>query len=527
MPPTSRTPFLWAAIVAIGGFLFGFDAVVISGVIGFITPEFALTDVQIGTVVAAPSFAGIAAALVVSTVADLFGRKRVLLLLGALYAISAIWSALAGSFEELVIARAIGGFAFGSLGLAPIYISEIAPAGKRGQLVSFNQFNIVIGFAIAYFANYAILQLSQSDADWIASLGIDQHPWRFMLGLEALPALIWLFALLIVPESPRWLALNGREEGARKVLRRVVNSREAVESLLRDVLASAGVAAKPLKERISALTHDRMRFVLIVGVVLATAQQITGINAVYFYAPTIFEQSGVGRDAAFAQAAIIGVTNVVVTIIAMLLIDRLGRRPLLLIGMVGVTLSMAMISYGFSEARYEVTETDVAALTDETGTDMAGLANLTGESFDSDRSFKQAASQSLGFATYRAHESAILASATTINATLILFGILGFVASFAFSLGPVMWVMLPEIFPNSVRGIAMGATGFVNAIVSWGVQQLFPVMLGGLGSAAVFGIYAAFGLLFLALFWWVLPETKGKSLEQLEDELTNCNRESK
>lgn len=502
---------------------------VISGVIGFITPEFGLSDIQIGAVVSAPSFAGIAAALMVSTLADLFGRKRILLVLGALYAVSAIWSALATSFESLVIARAIGGFAFGSLGLAPIYISEIAPAKRRGQLVSFNQFNIVIGFAIAYFANYFILQISQSDLAWVKDLGIDEQPWRFMLGVEAIPAILWLLALTAVPESPRWLALNGQGRRARQIFGRVAPL-ESVETLMREVLETAGVAAKPIGQRIAALTKPRLRFVLLVGAVLATAQQITGINAVYFYAPSIFEQSGVGRDAAFAQAAMIGITNVIVTIIAMILIDRLGRRPLLLIGMVGVTLSMATISYGFQQASYELDREEIDLIVAEGGQDagaLAGLTVLAGENFSSDLAFKQAASDAIGETVFRKHESLILQNATTLNATLILIGILGFVASFAFSLGPVMWVMLPEIYPNAVRGVAMGAIGFVNSVVSWGVQQLFPVMLNGLGSVMVFGIYATFGLIFLLFFWWLLPETKGKSLEQLEDELVGIDKENK
>lgn len=525
---TGKTPYFWTTIVAVGGFLFGFDAVVISGVIGFITPEFGLSDLQIGAVVSAPSFAGIAAALMVSTLADMFGRKRILLLLGGLYAISAIWSALATSFESLVIARAIGGFAFGSLGLAPIYISEIAPAKRRGQLVSFNQFNIVIGFAIAYFANYFILQISQSDLGWVKELGIDQHPWRFMLGVEAIPAILWLLALTAVPESPRWLALNGQDGRAREIFARVA-PRETIETLMREVLETASVAAKPIGQRIAALTKPRLRFVLLVGAILATAQQITGINAVYFYAPSIFEQSGVGRDAAFAQAAMIGVTNVIVTILAMILIDRLGRRPLLLIGMVGVTLSMAAISYGFSQASYQLDREEISAIIGQGGEDTEALTRLEGlelQEFDSDLAFKHAASSAVGAAIYRKHEPLILQNATRLNATLILVGILGFVASFAFSLGPVMWVMLPEIYPNAVRGVAMGAIGFVNAVVSWGVQQLFPVMLNGLGSVMVFGIYATFGLIFLAFFWWLLPETKGKSLEQLEEELVGLDTKS-
>lgn len=517
-----RTAYFWAAIVAIGGFLFGFDAVVISGVVGFVTPEFNLSDFQIGMVVAAPSFAGIAAAVSVGTVADAMGRKRVLLFLSLLYTVSAAWSALATSFETLVIARAIGGFAFGSLGLAPIYISEIAPPEKRGQLVSFNQFNIVLGFAVAYFANYYILQLSQSGLPWVQAIGLDVYAWRYMLAVGALPAFFWIFALLFVPESPRWLALHGQEAKARAIFEKLV-PKEQVSALLDEIRSSAGISAAPLAIRLKELLTPRLRFVLGVGLAIATAQQITGINAVYFYAPTIFEQSGVGRDTAFAQAAFIGVTNVVVTIIAMLLIDRIGRRPLLLIGILGVTLSMATISYGFHKARYTIDANSVAALTltSATTADLAGIATIQDKVFANDLAFKMAARQVIGEAAFRKHESKIMQQASKLDPLLILFGILGFVASFAFSLGPVMWVMLPEIYPNAVRGVAMAAVGFVNAIVSWGVQQFFPTMLNTLGSTWVFGIYGAFGLLFLIIFMFILPETKGRTLEELEDELVN------
>ena len=217
----------WALIVAIGGFLFGFDATMISGVIGFVTREFGLSDWQIGLVVAAPTLLGIPAALTVSTLADRFGRKRILIFLAVLYGISAVWSALAQDVWALVLARAIGGYAFGSLGLAPIYISEIAPSESRGRLVSFNQFNIVLGFSVAYFASYAVLQISQSHAPWVTALALDTHPWRHMLALEAIPAIVWFGLLFRVPESPRWLALQGRTQESLAVFSRYLQPHEA------------------------------------------------------------------------------------------------------------------------------------------------------------------------------------------------------------------------------------------------------------------------------------------------------------
>ena len=220
-----------AVLVALGGFLFGFDASVISGVVTYIVPEFSLNELEVGLVVAAPTLAAMAAGLMAGPIADFIGRKKVLLILAALYTISALGSAFAPNYPTLVVARGIGGFAFASLVIAPMYIAEIAPHERRGFLVSFNQFNIMIGFSAAYFANYFVLRLSQSGAGWTEMLGMDRYAWRWMLGLEILPAMIWLAGLLFIPETPRWLALNGGIERARKVLAGI-RPRERVETTL-------------------------------------------------------------------------------------------------------------------------------------------------------------------------------------------------------------------------------------------------------------------------------------------------------
>lgn len=516
MGQVTAATYRWAAIVAVGGFLFGFDATVISGVIGYVTPQFGLSDWEIGLVVAAPTLMGIPAALTVSTLADMLGRRKILLLLAVLYTVSAVWSAFATGFWSLVIARAVGGYAFGSLGLAPIYISEIASADRRGRIVSFNQFNIVIGFAAAYFTNYFIQQASQSNAGWVQAIGLDTYQWRYMLGVAAIPSLLWVFGLLRVPESPRWLALHGRADEARAVFAKLMPA-DRIEATISEVEADSARASGPLGARVRELLKPNLRFVLLVGFILAVAQQITGINAVYFYAPTIFEQSGVGTDAAFAQAVLIGLVNIVFTLVAMALIDRLGRKPLLIAGTIGVTLSMATISYGFSRATYELPRSEVAALQAATG--APGLARIAGVSFDDDVSFKRAVRASMSEASFRSHEARIMQVSSRLDPVLILAGILGFVASFAMSLGPVMWVMLPEIYPNAVRGFAMAAVGFFNTLTSFAIQFLFPWQLNNLGAAMTFGIYSAFGVLFLILFAWLIPETRGRSLEELEEQL--------
>lgn len=512
-PYNSKNTVYIAALVALGGFLFGFDASVISGVVPFIIPEFSLNELQVGLVVGAPTLAGIIAGLSAGPTADYIGRRKVLMILAALYTVSALGSAFAPNYQTLVAARAIGGFAFASLGIAPMYIAEIAPHERRGFLVSFNQFNIMIGFLIAYFANFFVLQISQSGAGWVSALGIAQHSWRWMLGLEVLPAGLWLLALLFIPETPRWLALNGRVDAAREVLK-MIRPCERVETTLKEILESGSDAGKSLLARVSEVLSPKLRLPILIGITVGVFQQVTGINAVYFYAPTIFEQSGVGTNAAFAQATLIGITNVVFTIVAMLLIDRLGRKPLLLIGLLGIIVSMSVAGYGFRQATYQLGAVSIEQLDERI--DRQALESLAGIRYDNDLEFKRAAEDVLGVQAARNHQAQLVQAAIEVNPTIVLIGILGFVASFAMSLGPVMWVLFSEIFPNRVRGVALGITSVFNSVSSFVVQFLFPWQLANLGNALTFFIFAGLGLLGLLLVNWLLPETKGKSLEELE-----------
>ncbi len=511
---TNRAVY-YAAMVSLGGFIFGFDASVISGVVSFIIPEFGLDDLDVGLVVGAPTLAGIISGILAGPISDIVGRKKILIALGALYTASAILSALAPNYETLVFARFLGGFAFASLGIAPMYIAEIAPSEKRGFMVSFNQFNIVIGISIAYFANYFLLLASQSDAAWVKALGIDRYTWRWMLGLEAIPAALWLLFLFIVPESPRWLGIRGRIDEARAVLAKV-RPAERIEATLDEIRHSANEARISFVERVRTLFAPWMRLPIAIGIVIGIAQQVTGVNAIFFYAPRIFEQSGVGSNAAFAQAVVVGITNVVFTIVAMLLIDRLGRRPLLLAGLVGVILSTGLAGYGFSQATYSIDAPVVASLPD--AIDRDALEPLVGQNFDDDRAFKAALADALGNDLVRQYEADLIEAGIHVNPVIILVGILGFVASFAVSLGPVMWVLFSEIFPNRIRGLAMAFVGVFNSTSSFFVQFLFPWEVSNLGSAMTFFIYSGLGVVGLVILARLLPETKGKSLEQLEED---------
>lgn len=468
MTKQTRYTIRVALIVALGGFLMGFDASVISGVVGFIGPEFGLTKIQIGWAVASLTLTSTLAMMVSGPISDRFGRRPVLMVAALLFTVSAIASALAPDYLTLVIARMLGGLGVGAaLIIAPMYIAEIAPADVRGRMVSFNQLNIVVGISVAYFSNFLILSLGQSDLAWVQSLHLGDWSWRWMLGVEALPAIIYFFALFSVPESPRWLAMRERASEALEILTRVSGKARA-EADLDEVKEALQAEAAQEKGNIRELFMPAMRLVLTIGIAVAILQQITGINSVFFYAPMIFEQSGIGTDAAFMQAVLVGIVNVVATIVAISLIDRLGRRPLMISGLVIIAGSMLLLAYGFGTA----------------GVGADGeLMNM--------------------------------------NPALILFGILSFVAGFGISLGPVMWVLFSELFPNRIRGIAISFCGLINSSVSFLVQLVFPWELENFGPATTFLIYGSFAIIGLIFVLRVLPETKGRSLEELQRQLVS------
>ncbi len=510
-------------IVALGGFLMGFDASVISGVVKFIEPHFDLSKIQLGWAVGCLTFSATIAMLMSGPLSDYFGRRRILMYAAVLYAVSAILSALAPSFIMLVIARMIGGFGVGaSLIIAPMYIAEISPPAMRGKMVSFNQLNIVIGISTAFFSNYLILRLGDSGSTWTKNLGLDVYNWRWMLGLETLPALLYFLFLFVVPESPRWLIMKGLEEKARQVFLRA-NGEEKTMEVIRDVKQSLTEDKSKEKVKLGELFHPALKLVLIIGFFIAITQQITGINAVFFYAPLIFEQTGIGTDASFSQAILVGLTNLLFTIIAMGLIDRIGRKPLLILGVSGIVLSMFLLASTFNSATYSLDKEGMAFLAGkEVNTEK--LIPLENTVFESDIEFKEALITQLGGEDAREHESVIISQAIHMNSLLVLLGIIAFVASFAVSLGPVMWVLFSELFPNKVRGLAISFAGFINSAVSFTVQLVFPWELANLGNAVTFLIYGIFAVLGLIFIIIIIPETKGKSLEELEKSLVRTHK---
>jgi sugar porter (SP) family MFS transporter len=447
-----------ALAVAMGGFLLGFDATVISGVVPFIQQYFALNGVagslRLGWAVSCLGWGAMAGNLAAGFLSDRFGRRAVLRLTAVLFMGSALLAATATSFSVFVMARICGGLGVGAAILtAPVYIAEIAPANRRGGLVSLNQLMIVIGISVSFFSNY-----------FLVGLGADS--WRWMLGVQVVPATLFLLLLATVPESPRWLLGKGRSSQALSVLTSL-HGAGAAQQELAEIQQSLRAAASTA--RIRSVFGARLRFVLLFAVGIAFFQQITGINAIFYYLPTIFAQAGGGLATAFGQSVLVGLVNVGMTLVAIRLIDRLGRRPLLLTGVSGMALALLTISWAFHSA------------------------------------------------------PAAPGAVPLVNAHLVLFAIITFVACFAISLGPVMWVMLAEIFPNEERAAAISVVGFWNSLVSASVTLIFPWELARFGSAGTFlgyGLMALVGLLFLAIY---APETKGRTLEELERTLLRAS----
>jgi len=404
-----------AATVALGGFLVGFDATVISGAVPFIREYFGLHgsagSLKLGWAVSCLGWGAMAGNLAAGPLSDRFGRRSVLLLTAVLFFASSLAAAFSTRFAVFVAARICGGLGVGAAILtAPVYIAEMAPARSRGSLVSLNQLMIVIGISISFFSNYFLLSLLS----------------------------------------------KGRAAGARVAIAAVHDPDVALREL---EIIEANLVKKSRRFGIRELLTGRLKRVMIFGLGIAFIQQATGINAIFYYLPTIFASSGGELSTSFAQSVLVGLVNVGMTFVAIWLIDRLGRKPLLGIGLIGMTLSLLTICWAFHSA-------------------------------------------------HASHE------------TVVLIAIIAYVASFAISLGPVMWVLLSEIFPNEERAAAISVVGFWNSLVSASVTLLFPMELATWGPAGTFlayGLVAAAGLLFILM---LAPETKGKTLEELEGILT-------
>jgi len=499
----SYTVFI-SFIVALGGFLLGFDSAVISGAVGGISLYFDMTDWELGFSVGCVIFGAMAGNILAGPLSDTYGRKRILIITAVLFTISASWSALATSYATFIIARIIGGIGIGgAILIAPIYIAEVAPAKLRGSLVSLNQLNIVLGISVAYFSNYFLKD-------------IEGESWRWMLGVEAIPAFIYFIALFTVPRSPRWLIQKlNLVEIAEKILIKI-GGKEYALSTIEEI--QRGMAKKEEKGSISQMFSSRIRTIIIIAFGIAFFQQITGINAIFYYAPTIFEQAGGSTDSSFLQAIVVGLTNLFFTLVAIRLIDRLGRKPLLIIGTAAMTIALTMATLSFNNATYNVNKGTLEKV--QNTEIMNAMMALEGMTFDSQQKLFNSLQPLLTVDQLHEFKRTEVKNFISINATLVLIAILIYVAAFAISLGPVMWTLLSEIFPGNIKGIAISVVGFFNSLVSYTVTQFFPWELTNLGPTITFGIYASMALLSLFFVMKYVIETKGKSLEEIEELLT-------
>jgi SP family arabinose:H+ symporter-like MFS transporter len=428
-------------VAALGGFLFGYDTAVIAGAVGSLRDHFGLSAAQEGWVGASAIYGCLPGALFAGFLADRFGRKRLLLLCAVCYAVSGVWSAFPGGFPGFLAARFLGGVAIGiSSMVCPTYIAEISPERKRGFLGTLFQLGIVVGIFLVFFVNDRIQ--ASGDVAWNTVWG-----WRWMLASESLPALVFLVLLGAVPESPRWLTLKGRAEAARRVLDRLLTPREAAEEWT--AISSSPVA---VEGRFRDLFAPAWRRPLLIAVALATLSQFSGINAIMYYAPEVFRAAGASRDAAFSSSVWVGVVNLLFTLVALVLIDRAGRRPLLILGAGVQTVALAAVGWSFLELKQ-------------------GRATLA--------------------------------------------AVLVYIAAFAVAMGPIPWVLISEIFPGAIRGraVAVGVGTIWAACLI--VAQTFPVLKEAVGPAATFWIYAGCSLLSLVFVVAIVPETKGRSLEAI------------
>lgn len=439
-----RFTMLIAAVAALGGLLFGFDTAVIAGTISPLKTYFALSDAAIGLLVAAASIGCIPGAFFSGRTADHFGRKKMMGVTALLFIVAAVGSGTAGSFVELVGYRLMGGIAIGMAStLAPIYISEIAPPAFRGRLGMLQQLAIVVGILAAFVSNYII---ANADSSFLNS----QHLWRYMLGAAVLPSAAFLLLLLLVPESPRWLISKHKLSQAETVFSRVyglhagAQEMEAVQADFRKNLTTV---------RFPVIFSEPYRKIVVIGVVFASIAQLTGINIIFYYAPLIFEKTRMGGSVLF-QTILTGVVNLVFTLIAFALIDRFGRKKLLLVGSAVMGLCMLLIGYLFHEAR---------------------LDNY-----------------------------------------LVLILILVYIGAFACTWGAVLWVYVAEMFPNRIRGHATSFAVFGNWVLNALVSFTFPLLLSGLGAAATFLMYGCVNLAMMFFVRRYIFETKNVPLERIE-----------
>lgn len=440
-----------ALIIALGGFLFGYDIAMMSGTTAQLEQLFGLNSFWLGFTVAVAIMGTIVGTVIIGKPAEKFGRRRSLIVLSGLFTLSTIGSATAFNWEMLLLFRLLTGILLGCISVVtPMFIAEISPAKKRGQLVLMNQLFVVTSIFLAFVVNYLLAR------------SIGEGSWRFMIGVEAIPAATFFVLLFTVPESPRWMVNHGRNDEALAIFKRI--KAENPEEEVRIVKESVEQEIK--------LGHGKLfvkenRFPVTIAILIAAFNQLAGINAIMIYAPRVFEMAGFGMDASLLQSISIGATNLLFTLVALFLIDRYGRRTLLMAGSVGMVFFLGMLSKSFFTENFS---------------DLGGYG--------------------------------------------VMIYLMGFIAFFAFSQGAVLWVFLSEIFPNKVRSKGQALGSFTHWIFAAALIWGFPVFanMPGIGGGPSFAFFAVMMVLHFFFAWKVIPETKGKSLEEIQVEMTKRSK---
>ena len=477
-------------IAALGGLLFGFDTAVISGTNDALKEVFQLDNFGLGFTVASALIGTIIGSIIVGRPADAFGRRSVLIAIAVLYFVSAVGSALAWNWVSFLLFRLLGGIGVGGASVvSPMYIAEISPARYRGRLVAITQFNIVLGILLAFFSNYLIAQI-----------GIGVSEWRWMFGVEAIPAALFFLLMFLTPCSPRWLVAQERVDQARAVLGKLGTDSESVEDELNEIQGSLDLAHHSMKEP---FFRQAYRKPILLAVAIAAFNQLSGINALMYYAPHIFKMAGAGDNLALLQTIAVGGTNLLFTMMALAVIDNFGRKKLLVVGSIGYILSLGSTAWAFYTYGGEFKAVIKAGEAVE-----EAYQTLAASATETARLTLDAAEAVAADAT----------SAASFGGTIVLVSMLVFIASHAFGQGAVIWVFISEIFPNRVRARGQALGSFTHWFMAAAISWTFP-MFAERSGGHTFAFYAAMMVLQLLWVLWIMPETKGVPLEQIQKKL--------
>lgn len=454
-----------SVVAALGGFLFGYDTAVISGTIAQVTQLFELNTMQQGWYVGCALVGSITGVAFAGILSDKIGRKQTMIISAVLFSASAIGCAFSPTFNQLVVFRIIGGVGIGVVSIvSPLYISELAVAQYRGRLVSLYQLAVTVGFLGAYLVNYQLLLNAESagmgTGEWANRIFVSEV-WRGMLGMESVPALLFFLVIFFIPESPRWLMLKGQESRAEHILSKVYNSAKEVANQLNE---TKSVITSETKSNWSILLQPGILRAVIIGVCIAILGQFMGVNAVLYYGPTIFENAGLSGGDSLLYQVLIGLVNTITTVLALLIIDKVGRKTLVYYGVSGMIISLLLIGSYF----------------------------LFGESIG-------------------------------ISSIVLLVFFLFYIFCCAGSISAVIFVFLSEMYPTRIRGLAMSIAGFSLWIGTFLIGQLTPWMLHTLTPAGTFGLFAVMCVPYMLIVWKLMPETTGKSLEEIERYWTKTN----